>query len=38
MKRVPNEIAADVIRQAIQGASPLETFKRVDTFDFKAGQ
>ncbi|WP_046956777.1 hypothetical protein [Bacillus cereus] len=37
MRRVANEIAADVIRRAIQGKSPLETFKRFDTFDFKAG-
>ncbi|WP_219375723.1 hypothetical protein [Bacillus mycoides] len=37
MRRVANEIAADVIRRAIQGESPLETFKQFDTFDFKAG-
>ncbi|WP_002151830.1 hypothetical protein [Bacillus cereus] len=37
MRRVANEIAADVIRRAIQGKSPLETFKQFDTFDFKAG-
>ncbi|MBE5108592.1 hypothetical protein IGI01_26110 [Bacillus thuringiensis] len=37
MRRVANEIAADVIRRAIQEKSPLETFKQFDTFDFKAG-
>ncbi|MGE6599929.1 hypothetical protein [Bacillus proteolyticus] len=37
MRRVANEIAADVIRRAIQGKSPLETFKQFDAFDFKAG-
>lgn len=37
MRIVANEIAADVIRRAIQGKSPLEAFKQFDTFDFKAG-
>lgn len=37
MRIVANEIAADVIRRAIQEKSPLETFKQFDTLDFKAG-
>ncbi|WP_144507453.1 hypothetical protein [Bacillus thuringiensis] len=36
-RRVANGIAADVIRQAIQGKNPLEAVHRFGTIDFKAG-
>lgn len=37
IKQEVNQLAAEIIMRAIQGKDPLETSKRFDTVDFKAG-